>query len=818
MSTIQFPSDEAKQAYWDLHKPPGAPTEIQDKYLDYLEAKLPGETWETFVTRWNSVRQNYERAADVTMAVYAPDKFILGTGSDGFRTGMDELLARVAPLWRAEQAVGADTWLRWCQLASIFHFVPTTTDERVAEFVWSKVRCFVAGAGYHNHAALADELTSLYPGCPFVVQETEEEWQAALLKAHAACGWPATLGYLNYSKLTKLLGAGDEAPELWLRMTALLHVLKHTRVSDTQGVIVHFAGVSTILPDEQTNAIGTWAGGKSALLAALGARPPGNRQKVPYASQAVSAAIAHLEVNHLLRKETLGSLPANLLAGPWTMAVPDHEAMDGFYQTGLRMSGLWSARNGKVGKDHLGQLEVLSYDWNCKNPAAQSEARKLFASGLPATYDCAWPSEAFLDAFPNFDLSWQPGELGAEALKTLLDVPIAASLIRMERPEFRAEYPAVVFMPSNPSPTDSTNQGKSQAALVYARAVNPAISKLVSINDSSSAPDIRTVAGEIRATGGIAVDEFRPPKNACHIFSHDNLQALCTGSGVASGRVYENEGTVAFRSSPVFSAKVYEVPPDIQNRSLAGWLGPLTDAMRKRSEVLDQMRNGALSLRMRLGMHAILETSGLAAAYAAAGRQSSSKGLRFDAHRTLAGCMLAQKAKVTMDEAYAALDKACEAMQNRMRSHIQTAVDTGLVAAMEFGTALKLRLSYLFDDMTPDEFTKFRQTVNVAAAGRPGGVANGVSGKDMLHAWSTVQNIEGKPYQEYLQILTGTKRHVSNRAVVMALNASIHELVPVEGAQWFLPGTLGTLHGWVMVRAKDDLVTFKCLHPGAPKS
>jgi hypothetical protein len=267
MSTLQFPTPELRLTYWNTNKPRGAPDEPVDYYIDYLESKLPEETWDSFIARVGQVNQNYERAADVTMAIYAPDKFILGTGVDGLRGGMDALLARVAPLWRAEHSVGRDTWVRWCQLASIFHFTPTGVDERTAEFLWSKVRCFIAGAGYGNWATLADELCMLYPGCPFLQEDSEEAWTIANLKAHSACGWPTTLGWLDWAKLTALLGAGDEAPMPWLRMTALLHVLKHTRVSDTQGVVAHYAGVSTIMPEERTNAIGTWNGAKSALLA-----------------------------------------------------------------------------------------------------------------------------------------------------------------------------------------------------------------------------------------------------------------------------------------------------------------------------------------------------------------------------------------------------------------------------------------------------------------------------------------------------------------------------------------------------------------------
>ena len=811
MPTIRFPDAQAKLDYWAFHAPLGAPAIPVDEYLDYLESKLTNETWADFTARINAVCSSYGRASDACQAIYDSTKFVLGLDDAGTRSGFDELLANAAPLWRNQSSVGVDTWTRWCKLASLFNFLPTGTNERSADFVWSRARCFLAGAGYSAHSTLAEELTDLYSGCPFDATESEDSWKQNLSKAHEACGWPAHLGWLPWTKIQSLLGCSDDYPPQWLKMIGLLHVLKHVRVSPSQGVVVHHAGVSTLLPEERTNAMATWTSARTSLLAALGSRGPVGKAKPTLGYVSLQAVLSHLEVNHLLRKTTIADLPPNLLAGPWTMPVPDHSSFEGFYQTGLRLSGLWAASKGRVLKESLGQYEVLLYDWNCKDPASKSTERKLFASGLPATYTEAWPSDVFLDAFPNLDVSWAPGlDL---AIKVLLDAPVAASLLRSARPEFLQEYPAVVFMPVNPSPTDSTNQGKSQACLVYARACNPAITRLVSINDSSSAPDIRTVAGEIRSTGSIAVDEFRPPKNATHIFAHDNMQALCTGSSVASGRVYENEGTVALRSSPVFSAKVYEVPPDIHNRSIAHWLGPLTDAMRQRSDILEQVRCGAVSLRMRLGMHAVFETGVLRSMYASAGRQSSSRGLRFDAHRTLAACIYSIRSGLPLQDAYAALDKACEMMQNKLRHHVQLAVDSGLVATMEFGSALKLRLSYIFEDMAADEFLRFHQTAKVLAATRPGGAAAGIGAKDILGAWATLHGMDGRPLQEILQVLTGAKRHVSNRAVIMALTASIHDLAPTLGSKWFLPGENGTAYGWMMLRMTGDLVTFVCTHP-----
>jgi hypothetical protein len=797
MPTLQFPTPAALRDYWNAHKPKGAPDEPVAEYVDYLEAKNEGETWDIFIRRVGALQAPYQRAADVTMAIFGDKLFRLGNDSEGAASVFDELLADAAPAWRSSAATGLDVWIRWCQLSAIYGFLPESVDEKTADFVWSRVRCFIAGAGYENHAALARELCSLAPGCALVPEESRDEWEDALLKAHATTGWPAQLGWLQWTRTRRALGETAEnfAPR-WLKMVALLHLLKHARMSPTQEIVVHYNGVSSVIALDRSNAFASAHTTRAAILAALDGRGSGKKQE-SLSAIALRDIINLMEHNHLLRKTPLVLLPPNILAGPWTMGVPEITSFAGFYQTGLRMSGLWSAVNGKISRETLDQPDVLAYDWNCKNPANYSEERALFRSGLPSTYEEAWPSDIFIDAFPNYDLSWCKDEIATQALKALLDVPVAASLLRHRHPELSKEFPAIVFMPADPSPQNSTNQGKSQAALVYARATNPSITRLVSINDSSSAPDIRTVAGEIRTTGSIAVDEFRPPKNQTHILAHDNMQSLCTGSSVASGRVYENEGTVAFRSSPVFSAKVYEVPPDIQNRSLAHWLGPLTDEMRSRSEVLDQIRTGATSLRMRLGMHAILEKTGLAEKYAAMGRQSSARGLRFDAHRTLACALLVQRTEKDVEACYAALDHAFDLMQRRLRTHVQAATDSGLVAAMEFGTALKLRASYLFDGMTIDDFKRFKSQVGVTA-GRIGAAP-----KDILTAWSEVYNIPGRPYSEYVQVLTGSNRRVSNRAVLLALTDSMNEVCPNEGDEWLLPGEPGCMQGWKMVKTNS---------------
>lgn len=806
---IQFPDQATKQAYWNTHKPDGAPDVPDDQLIDYIESKNPGEDWASFVVRIRSLHLHSERAAVLTMAVYGDGKLDLGTPAN-VCDELDQIFAQAASGWGPDVSVDIAPFIQWCKVAPAYQFLPVHHSPDSSDFVWARTRCFLAGAGYAAHSCLASILLGLFPHCPFSADETKDEWMEALRAAHTSSGWPVHLAMVPWAKIASaapLIQRDMHAP-FWVRMLGLLHVLKHVRLSDTQGVVIHYAGSSTAIDRERSNAIGNWSNGRRAIEAALRCAYPPGKGAVAVTSAALRAVLARLDSNNLLAKKPLSALEAPYLAGPWTTTSPDPLNFDGFYQTGLRLTGVWRAKDGVVNPYIGTQSDIVTYDWNVLNPAASETSRIAFESSIPANYDPTWASDIFLHAFPNWDHRWFPEPELWCAARTLFDLPIAASLLRPICPDLQREYPAVIFMPVSPSPSDSTNQGKSQATLTYARAVNPAITQLLSISDSSSAPDVRAVAAEIRSTGSLAVDEFSPPRNSNHLLSHDNFQALCTGSSVASGRVYENDGQVGFRASPVFSAKVFDVPPDIHNRSIAHWLGSLTDEMRARSDVLADVRSGRLSIRMRLGLWAIIESHGIAEAFAQAPKKSAKSGLRFDCHRTLGMLLMRARLGCTEASAYALLDTAAKIMTDHMRSHVNDAVESGLVAAMEFGSALRLRFNSLFDDMDEERFQAFEGYLKLY--GKP----DGNKPRDFVRAWMESRGLAHRPLMELLPLLTGSRRHASDKAIIVAMAADMAGLLPNKGDTWVLPGDYG-LAGWAVRATGPELYKLVCLHPSA---
>jgi hypothetical protein len=805
---INYPDPGARKAYWDAHKPDGAPDEPVVGYIDHIESRNPNETWSEFTARVDTITSHTLRGSNLTMAIYGENAF--DGVAEPSRLGVDELLLRGAVAYSPDAQPDARPFIAWVRCSPCYHIVNQHAD---SDFEWSRVRCFLAGAGHANWAGLVEQLTRLYPLCPFDGLEDAATWLAGTTEAHVKCGWPVHLAHITIHSLRNLLGVftpGSSYAPRWVGWCSLLHILKHTRYSPSQGVVIHHRGTSSAVERESTNIIGAWTKGRVAILAAFqyGGVKAG---KIHVLDHALKRTVDNLDVNHLIVKKPLASIPASKLVGPWSSCQPDPLNFDGFYQTGQRVTGMWEAEAGTVRPYHGTQQDVIDYDWNVLTPAQSLEALEQFTRTVPTTYEPTWASDIFLKAFPNWESGWYPDRDQWAAAKTLFDVPIVASLLRATHPTLAQEFPAVVFMPQHPSPHQSTNQGKSLAVLSYARAINPSVQKLLSVADSGSAPDIRSVASEIRSVGSLAVDEFTPPKNATHILAHDNFQALCTGSSITSGRVYENDGRVSLSASMVFSAKVYDVPIDIQNRSLVHWLGDLTDEMRANAVSLQAIRSGALSIRMRLGLWAVLERSGIPGQFAATLPQSTTRGLRFDGHRTLSMLLLCHRIGCTPVVAYELLDSCITVMGDHMRSHVTDAIDTGLMASMEFGSALRLRFQSLFEDLDPHQLESMRgylrcySTTRGSTYNKPG---------DFIGSWMELRGIQHRPLSDILPILTGSRRHTSDRSVRCAIAASLQGCFTGGRDRWMLPGICG-LNGWAVIKHEEDAYELKNLHPSA---
>jgi hypothetical protein len=210
---------------------------------------------------------------------------------------------------------------------------------------------------------------------------------------------------------------------------------------------------------------------------------------------------------------------------------------------------------------------------------------------------------------------------------------------------------------------------------------------------------------------------------------------------------------------------------------------------------------------MRLGLWAIIEQHGLLTKFCLAPKMSAKSGLRFDCHRTLGMLLMQARMGCTEATAYALLDHAARIMVDHLKSHVNDAVESGLVAAMEFGSALRLRFGALFDDLDGDRLEQFRQYLTLYGTNKGGNNA-----RDFIRAWMEVRGMAHRPLQEILPLLTGSRRHASDKAVVVAMGADMKNIMPDTGATWLLPGDHG-LQGWAVRSLKGDLFQLLCLHP-----
>src|SRR5258708_22579457 len=115
---IQFPDAESRLSYWSLHKPPGAPEEPVDRLIDSIESKNPGENWDDFVARIQTMQSHTQRASILTMAVPGDGKFEMG-GPE-----LDEVLSLAAAGWSPDIKIDIAPFLRWCVIAPSFQFLP----------------------------------------------------------------------------------------------------------------------------------------------------------------------------------------------------------------------------------------------------------------------------------------------------------------------------------------------------------------------------------------------------------------------------------------------------------------------------------------------------------------------------------------------------------------------------------------------------------------------------------------------------------------------------------------------------------------------
>lgn len=713
------------------------------------------------------------------------------------RLELDKAFGNASELWSpmTDDETVLDVFSQFCRLMPKLPLVQVYHEPDKAEFHWSRARCVLGGAGFVAHAKLADILTPLYPQCPLRTDETIEEWKEALATAHRVCGWPVTLALAEWSNLVSALQpiAREAGKQIWLRVVSLFHLLKHLRFSKTFGLVATYknTAASFSFDDSASNILGSSKYARLNIAPALGCPSAPDRKSAHPLTACVDEWFRILATSDLLRRKTTSLLPGIVQHGPWSTLSPDPVNTHGFVQHGSRLTGVWLAQSGKVLPSTGETPDIVGYDWSL-SPDECSVERRKFELALPTHYDASsTPFQTFFTGFPNINSS---NFADADAMACLFDAVVCASMIRAEVGGLDIEKPLIMCMPAEPTLDESTNQGKSKAAHTIARAFAPGV-PLIGVSDSDSAPVLRAIAATIKRYGTLCADEWRQPKSKGHILSHENLQLLITGGSVAVGEVRENVVEPLHLQHPlVVSCKAMDAPPDIINRSLIFIFDRLTDAQRSRGDILDEIESGKLALKIRLAALALCERLNLAAVTNAASRGSTNKGWRFNTLRAIAGVIW--KGRHGAD-GESRLDAAIQSMQQSFVSHTREAEENGLLASVEEGSTVKVRLYSVFHELTSNELDLVRASCDARSS-------NGAwTPAIMLKARAELSGLGNRPFSMLCEHLCGIRARVSDRSVSSSLSRDIKGVMPTVGDEWVLPELLG-MGGWRLKRVSDS--------------
>ena len=757
-----------------FEKPPYDPT-LHDPHLAGLQNAT---SYEEYMEYHNHIEEHASRSKSPTR----PSKDFEETFS-----GWD--FRSAAGLWDkncTDQHILA-VFTVFCRQLSWFGIAPLDADEKNDDaFVWSKVICVLAAAGHPHWARLCSIVKQSYAFFPYG-NEDFEEWEDLVSEASQFSGWPCTLPLLEWSKMRSppvepILEHVGPA-----RVVGGFHVLKHCYInSAATHVHVMFQGQVLVKPCKMGETLHECVGQTGSLARALGSTLDTRAKKFPVERGGVKWALQHLTPRNLLRLRNKNRLPPAVLHGPWSGTVPDPTTRHGFVQHGVRLSGVWVAKQGQIIEEHGEDEDVLGWEWDSSDNFSYENlvAKKEFEHALPSKYHAASPYRVFIEAFPNLIHD-------NEATAILFDLPIYAGLMRSYVKCLEQELPMVLFLPNNPTLEDSTNQGKSLAALTYGRAMVPGIGLTRVRDGAGGAPQQRADVSKIEQFGTLVLDEWRPPRSDGHILSHDNLQSLIVGGTITAGKVLENAGEIRLAHSLVASAKCIYFPDDMVNRSFFWYLDPLTEGMRENAKTLDAIRNGAISLLMRLGAWADIEQHNLVQRLMETPK--SSGALRFEGINTLARILCSIRG-VELDE----LSLAVRNMATRYASHYLSAEDTGLAKAAS-GDQLRIGLADILEwDNT--ELNALRDSCNTIA-----GTEGTVSVRDFMK--SMLRIVEGNaalPLSTLLPRLIGeTKRNVSDRLITLRVGSEITRRMK-EGQYMMHPSPLHAMAGWYFARGTDQ--------------
>jgi hypothetical protein len=596
------------------------------------------------------------------------------------------------------------------------------------------------------------------------------------------------MAFLPWKPLVRALPYVDREeyiPTTFCRVAALLHALKHVRINmadDPAQFVVSYGGVASFATVRSgTGILSELRDAMSALSTMLGytgAQTSRNQSPVRLCWRSLAN---RLTINSFLPCKPITRLPGFVLAGPWSTVEPIVDE-GGFTQTGLRLDGVWIAKDGRIVPYHGDDEDVITYAWNLKNASAFSSDRTKFENGLPDTYeDGDFPADIWAKYFPNLDETWLPTPVHTHAYRSLVDSVIVASLLCDDFMSLSGEKPMVLCFPNSPEVDACTNQGKTTAALALTRAIVPGITQPVSMMTGASAPDQRSFAQQLLRYGTACVDEWVPTAKDGHVLSNRNLQSAMTGGRLTIGLAGENSPGVNLRYSMTASCKAGDFPPDLVNRIIPAFFGPL-NAETRASESGSRLTSGQASLEIRLAALHYINATDVAAYIKSVPKNTTA--WRYPWHVAIATHICASRTGLKPEDLTQIVSDVAKMMAVRMREHAKTAEESGLLTQLREGVHVELPVSAFFDNLTDLDI---QQLTHIA---EPRGAT--IDGKRWLTASSLVQARKEaaglRRAGHLLESLTGLRAAVTDRSLIRAFLTNLRERV-TPGQVWPIPGT-----------------------------
>lgn len=597
--------------------------------------------------------------------------------------GEDETLFNVAPDRNA--GIVADIVQRMRSMHT--QFLPCLGDEELnPDFAWAPALCISAGLGIGAARYLLSAVTSSSV-LPHWISATPDEFVEGVLAAHKTCGYPVGILRCDWSDVkhamqNELLADERGQPVFvpWLKSLAILHVLKHVRITyDSETFItVAYKGnyARRVLKPEGIEV--NWA----SKVNSEALQDMCSVLQIPYKTGKtasnfeiiVAGAFKNFRPSQLVKTRPLFHRIDLIPAPSVDVCEASMERTHAWINPGIAITNVarLDMNDWTVDKDaNIDGTDALVYDWPV-GPLKPDEYA-LWKNSLPSKVSPMRPSEYLSRYIKNRNV------LGnAEGANAVLDAILLADLFRSYLissgcsigGSLPVEFPPVFVLPTGSTRQEVTNQGKTMMGLLFAKCMVPSISGS-GFTESTSPPAQRSMAEWIHKYGTAMFDEFRLPQSGEHFLNKQGIQTLATGTCHGPGRAGENSLPPRLSHPMVFCAQVAALPEDIYNRMYAIVMDQLTPETRSTEADLDAIRSGRAAAEMRLSFMAWVATNGILEKLINM-PLASGEVWRFNAHLTIASAL------APMD----AISAYFVAMQKQLRKQLADAEDSGLTGEL----------------------------------------------------------------------------------------------------------------------------------------